>query len=1418
MGDTEWIEVKRKKHGSVFNRLKFPTYKASMADDLAKISLSVYVSNFPSHLTVRELWNICGKKGTLVDVFIAKRNNKLRQMFAFCRFIKVSDSDALINLISNIWIGKLRLHANVARYARKEESKLSHTVVKVVIMIFEPLHIHVLCVEVKAFLGFSFKYLGGLWVLFEFSSQNAKDNFIKHEGILSRFSFLKPWHDDFVVEERLIWLEIEGVPLRAWNKETFTHICSKWGEVLFSDDTDGCNRLSKWLCIKSSHASLVFATIMIPLNKVTYAIRVRELCSWTPSFLGEDSMTDDEDFMGKYEADKAELFKNKDAESAVGLENDIGDENIYVNNDQVHDECAHDEEPLDSDLFELDSLIKKRGGKDTKEKCSVTPDFPPGFSPNSHENQKGSVSCNKQEDDVSREHLAFSLVERLEETIKVGLDFGLNMEGCENTLASLIAGNGEIIVWVNSHFDFASTSARGMSGEIICKWNSLLFCKSRIVCNENYVVVEGLWIPNDVRLMWIVVYDPQNLPSVILEKGIHDHRPILLKEFMADYGPTPFRFFNSWLDMEGFHHLVSQTWHHDGIVKACGFTSLKKKLQNLKSVIRAWVASKKSESSMIKRDHESRLASIDAKVDQGCANEEDFINRRDSIKILDDIQRMEAKDLAQKAKVKWAIEGDENTSFFHGTLKKKRRQLAIKGILKNGEWIEDPAMVKAEFLDHFRNRFKQFSGIPPSLNVDTQNRLSLSQSESLEIQFSHEEIKRAVWEYGGDRAPGPDGFSFKFLMTSWDLIKVDVVRFVHEFFLTAFDSLRWDFLDLVMEKLGFGHKWRSWIYGYLHNARSSVLVNGSPTSEFEVFRGLRQGDPLSPFLFILAMEGLHLLTCKAHETGLFKGASVGHGNMIISHLIYADDVIFIGEWSWQNAHNLLCMLRCFYLISGLKINVNKSNIFGVSVSEERVSNMANSIGCGAGIFPIKYLGVPVGCNMTRCANWSVIIKKFSSKLASWKARLLSVGGRLSLIKSVLGHLPTYYMSIYLMPISIQKKLESIRNNFFLGGDVEEKKMTWVRWKKCLASKDLGGLGIGSIFGLNIGLLFKWIWRFFHCSSDLWARVIKIIYGPCGGINDTPGNRLSHSTWGGILSSIKRIKQKGIDLLFYCVRKIGDGTSTRFWEDTWCEDQPLKITFPCIYRLDTDKDCFIINQISLQDLCSSFRRQPHGGAEMTQFLKIQAKIENVVLSDQGDTWKWSVGSATCFSVASVHYLIDSKTLDTALNATRWLRNIPIKVNILIWRLMLNKLPSRVNLDRKSIDVGSILCPICQEDVETINHIFFSCNMAMDLWAKFARWWELDIPICTNISEWFDWLGSLHVSSKIKSIIEGVGGTLLWSIWNFRNRVIFSDPPPKKAVFWDTIVSQSFLRVSSRNLKISLTWVDWLRKPIDYIVFL
>nr|GEX00751.1 RNA-directed DNA polymerase, eukaryota, reverse transcriptase zinc-binding domain protein [Tanacetum cinerariifolium] len=127
----------------------------------------------------------------------------------------------------------------------------------------------------------------------------------------------------------------------------------------------------------------------------------------------------------------------------------------------------------------------------------------------------------------------------------------------------------------------------------------------------------------------------------------------------------------------------------------------------------------------------------------------------------------------------------------------------------------------------------------------------------------------------------------------------------------------------------------------------------------------------------------------------------------------------------------------------------------------------------------------------------------------------------------------------------------MRNQFFLGGESGEKKISWVSWKKCLASKKMEGLGIGSIFTLNAGLILKLIWRFLKNTSDLWIKVIKDIYGENGGISKESMHRSNLSPWSGILYSVKALKHNGIDLMSLCIRKLGNGTSTRFWDETWC---------------------------------------------------------------------------------------------------------------------------------------------------------------------------------------------------------------------------------------------------------------------------
>ncbi|XP_071695543.1 uncharacterized mitochondrial protein AtMg01250-like [Rutidosis leptorrhynchoides] len=184
----------------------------------------------------------------------------------------------------------------------------------------------------------------------------------------------------------------------------------------------------------------------------------------------------------------------------------------------------------------------------------------------------------------------------------------------------------------------------------------------------------------------------------------------------------------------------------------------------------------------------------------------------------------------------------------------------------------------------------------------------------------------------------------------------------------VFDSLNWDFLLKVMKCMDFGCKWIKWIFSCLKSGSISILVNGSPINEFKLGRGVRQGDPLSPFLFILAAEGMNILTKAALEKGLFKGIEVGRDNIPISHLQYADDTIFFGEWSRLNALNLMKTLKSFELASGLKVNFQKSCVYGAGVNHSDLNSFATLMGFQVGKFPFTYLGLPIGSNMKKLSD------------------------------------------------------------------------------------------------------------------------------------------------------------------------------------------------------------------------------------------------------------------------------------------------------------------------------------------------------------------------------------------------------------------------------------------------------------------
>lgn len=223
-------------------------------------------------------------------------------------------------------------------------------------------------------------------------------------------------------------------------------------------------------------------------------------------------------------------------------------------------------------------------------------------------------------------------------------------------------------------------------------------------------------------------------------------------------------------------------------------------------------------------------------------------------------------------------------------------------------------------------------------------------------------------------------------------------------FAKAFDMVKWSFLFHTLDRFGFPSVWIQWIRNILNYTKMSVLVNGSPTAEFKPQRLLPLGDPLSPLLFNLIAEILHLLLAKGESLGIFKGIKLGNGPTI-SHVQFVDDTIIFLENSEHSCKGIKLILTIFELLSGLKINYNKSHLFTSKADNSKASAWARIMGCEVGNWPLFYLGANLGCPVKKQNFWLPLVKKVKTKLSKWKSRVLNKSGRVVLIRSTLNSIP-----------------------------------------------------------------------------------------------------------------------------------------------------------------------------------------------------------------------------------------------------------------------------------------------------------------------------------------------------------------------------------------------------------------------------
>lgn len=267
-------------------------------------------------------------------------------------------------------------------------------------------------------------------------------------------------------------------------------------------------------------------------------------------------------------------------------------------------------------------------------------------------------------------------------------------------------------------------------------------------------------------------------------------------------------------------------------------------------------------------------------------------------------------------------------------------------------------------------------------------------------------------------------------------------------FKKAFDSVAWDSLDKIMTCRGFDDRWRGWIHSILATGKTAVMLNGVPGRWINCKRGLRQGDPISPYLFIIVADVLQRLIQQASTEGVLQHPL--DPNLSCPVLQYADDTLILLQASETAMVRLKHILDDFSLATGLTINFHKSTFVPMNIPDHEASSLAAILGCNVASFPQTYLGLPLSPQKLRVSDYQPLISKFDRFLAGWKARLLSTGGRLTLINAVLGSLPIYFMSANLLPRTVLEMLEARRRSFLWIGEEKchgsQRKGRWGTWR------------------------------------------------------------------------------------------------------------------------------------------------------------------------------------------------------------------------------------------------------------------------------------------------------------------------------------------------------------------------------------
>ncbi|KAL0283745.1 UNVERIFIED_CONTAM: hypothetical protein Sradi_7219000 [Sesamum radiatum] len=813
-----------------------------------------------------------------------------------------------------------------------------------------------------------------------------------------------------------------------------------------------------------------------------------------------------------------------------------------------------------------------------------------------------------------------------------------------------------------------------------------------------------------------------------------DHSPLVLIGTERSAEHSPFRFDNFLAHQEGFLDLVTSVWRHPIYgTKMYGVIS---KMKTLKPVFRQ------------KRKEKGDLS---ANVQQA----KDFLEKAQSLyerhkgelllllvkccrMIYCAAVTMEKRMLQQRAKLRWLKHGDQSSkSLLGGT--RRSTEISLTELQSGAKYL-----------------------------------LSVEDGARLIAPITNEEIKEAFFDISEDSAPGPDGYTSLFFKAAWVAIGGDFVKLSRNFSYRA-GSLR---------MFNFPTKFIGWIEQCISTVMFSISLNGSLYGFFPSSRGLRQGDPLSPYLFVIVMEVWRILLHKRIQDATNFQYHWKCKEQGILNLCFADDVLLFCKGNVQSVSVIKKILDEFAAASGLRINPNKSQIILSRAAQAVRHEIVHVMRFQEGVLPLKYLGVPLVSSKLSIADCCPLLQNIDDRLAGWRNLNLSFAGRVQLIKSVLSAMHVYWASVFLLPKRVINDIEGRMRRFLWYGS-SETGVAKVSWEQVCKPKEKGGLGIRRVLHMNQALMLKHVWKILQEDrSSIWAAWVL-------------QHRLKkHTLWTTNVATapwcwkqitkICHLLKSGLEY------RVGNGAKFKLWQDLWHERGPLLTHYPrgpLITGLPADS---LVKEVLHQGCWTWPSETDIDIAEIIANLPTVYTGESDTILLENYTWKLHFCCCVCYIGASFAYSYVVFLLGGKFKIPRHL--------FILWLAIKGRLSTMDRPWMNHRDDGCVLCNFAAR--ESHSHLFFSCLYSRRCLAILKEKVRFNWPM----KDWNQgitwasrkWRGKHLWHAASKALLASI----VYHIWTERNYRKFKDTSTPAETVAVRAIESVRLRIISEEIPSSL----------------